>query len=87
MALRLINLNKSETSISFISHNDFELGTPICYKNLGYGNYAISGTSPNKTINLTTNSAHGYATGTTKRVFIDFSNQNLLFFHLHFNLM
>ncbi len=78
MALRLINLNKSETSISFISHNDFELGTPICYKNLGYGSYAISGTSPNKTINLTTNSAHGYATGTTKRVFIDFSNQNLL---------
>jgi hypothetical protein len=77
MALKLINLNKSETSISFISHNDFEVGTPICFKNIGGGNYTISGTSPNKTINLITSSPHGYVSGTNKRLFVDFSNTNL----------
>jgi hypothetical protein len=77
MALKLINLNKGGTSISFVSSSDFQLGNPIYYKTLGNGSYSISGSSPNKTINLTTNSAHEYATGTTRRLFIDFSNVDI----------
>lgn len=78
MALKLINLNKGGTSISFVSSNELDLGNPIYYKTLGTGTFSVSGTSPNKTINLTADSTHGYASGTTRRLFFDFSNPNLL---------
>lgn len=78
MALRLINLSKDGTSISFVSTTNFELGCPVYFKQLGSGTYAVSGSSPNKTINLTTSTAHGYTTGTAVRLFLDFSNENLL---------
>ena len=78
MALKLINLNKGGTSISFVSSNELDLGNPIYYETLGTGSFSVSGTSPNKTINLTADSAHGYASGTTRRLFFDFSNPNLL---------
>ena len=74
MALKLINLNKGGTSISFVSSNELDLGNPIYYETLGTGSFSVSGTSPNKTINLTADSAHGYASGTTRRLFFDFSN-------------
>lgn len=78
MALRLINLSKDGTSISFVSTTNFDVGSPVYFKQLGSGTYSVSGSSPNKTINLTTSSPHGYATGTTVRLFLDFSNENLL---------
>ena len=78
MALRLINLSKDGTSISFVSTTNFDVGSPVYFKQLGSGTYSVSGSSPNKTINLTTSSPHGYATGTTVRLFLDFSNETLL---------
>ena len=53
MALKFINTNNTGATIKFVSSQDFPIGSPVYYKQIGFGNYALTGDSGNKTASIT----------------------------------
>ena len=72
MALKFINTNNTGATIKFVSSQDFPIGSPVYYKQIGFGNYALTGNSGNKTaaITLTT----GISGLTTRNLYFNFSD-------------
>lgn len=71
MALKFINTNNTGATIKFVSSQDFPLGSPVYYKQIGFGNYTLSGSSGNKTASITSASA---LTSGYKSLFLNFSD-------------
>ena len=78
MALKFINTNNQGATVKFFSTNDFTLGTPVVYKQVGFGTYAISGSNPNKTISITNSIPSGVSDG-SHYLYFNFSDINIGF--------
>jgi hypothetical protein len=75
LALKFVNTNNSGSTIRFISSQDFAIGSPIYYKQIGFGNYTLAGTSGNKTATII--SASGISGLTTRNLYFNFSDINV----------
>ena len=78
MALKFINTNNQGATVKFVSSNDFTLGTPVVYKQIGFGTYTISGSNPNKTILITNSIPSGVSDG-SRQLYFNFSDSNIGF--------
>ena len=78
MALKFINTNNQGATVKFVSSNDFALGTPVVYKQIGFGTYTISGSNPNKTISITNSIPSGVSDG-NRQLYFNFSDANIGF--------
>ena len=72
MALKFVNTNNSGSTIRFISSQDFPIGSPVYYKQIGFGNYTLAGTSGNKTATITLTT--GISGLTTRNLYFNFSD-------------
>ena len=78
MALKFINTNNQGATVKFVSSNDYTLGTPVVYKQVGFGTYTISGSNPNKTILITNTIPSGVSDG-IRQLYFNFSDANIGF--------
>lgn len=78
MALKFINTNNQGATVKFSSTNDFTLGTPVTYKQIGFGTYTLSGSNGNKTATITNSLPSGVSDG-SRYLHFNFSDVNVSF--------
>lgn len=78
MALKFINTNNQGATIKFTSLENFSVGMPVCYKQIGFGPYTLSGSSGNKTATITNQVPSGVSNG-QRYLYFNFSDSNVPF--------
>jgi hypothetical protein len=78
LALKFVNTNNQGATIKFVSSKDFALGTPVHYRQIGFGNYTLSGSNGNKTATILSAVTSGVNDGTSY-FHANFSNESVPF--------
>lgn len=78
MALKFVNTNNQGATIKFVSSKDFSLGTPIYYRQVAFGNYALSGNNGNKTATINSAVTSGVNDG-SHYLYANFSDPSITF--------
>jgi hypothetical protein len=76
LALKFINTNNQGATVKFLSSQNFTVGAPVCYKQIGFGSYILSGSTGNKTATISNQLSSGVSEG-SRYLYFNFSDETI----------